>query len=224
MIGVGVLALCVGSYGAWVCISPGNPFYWLCVFFSVIHYINAALIQLVAIFGEDFDYEKHQKIVQDHSITENNAPMIDVYLPCCREPLDILKNTYKYVQALEYPKGCLEIHVLDDGGSPEVEDLATQYGFNYMTRDDKPYLKKAGSLRWAFRRTRGEFFVIFDADVCPRSDFLYELVPRILVDPTIGIVQSSEYFRTLDSQTWVERGGGAFREQFDRYIQVSFIQ
>lgn len=101
--------------------------------------------------------------VRDHGITPEAAPTVDIYLPCCKEPLAILENTYKYVQKLEYPEGRMKVWVLDDGGQPEVAVLASQYGFNYICRDDRGRLKKAGNLRWAFARTTGDFFVIYDA-------------------------------------------------------------
>lgn len=133
----------------------------------------------------------------------------------------ILENTYKYVQKLEYPEGKMKVWVLDDGGQPEVAVLASQYGFNYICRDDRGRLKKAGNLRWAFARTSGDFFVIYDADFCPRHDYLTELIPRMQADSNIAIIQTPQYFRTTDEQTWVERGAGAVQELFYRYIQVN---
>lgn len=37
-----------------------------------------------------------------------------------------------------------------------------------IRRDNRPEMKKAGNLRYAFARTSGEAVVIFDADFCPR--------------------------------------------------------
>lgn len=133
----------------------------------------------------------------------------------------ILENTYRYIRQLEYPAGRMKVHVLDDGAMDEVKALAEKYGFNYIVREDRPRLKKAGNLRWAFARTSGEFFVIYDADFCPRRDYLTELIPRMMANPNIAIIQTPQYFRTLDTQTWVERGAGAVQELFYRYIQVN---
>ncbi len=54
-------------------------------------------------------------------------------------------------------------------------------------------MKKAGNLKYAYERTRGEFIVIFDADFAPHPDFLLELLPYT-ADPKLGIVQSPQYF------------------------------
>jgi cellulose synthase/poly-beta-1,6-N-acetylglucosamine synthase-like glycosyltransferase len=179
-----------------------------------------ALFHLTGLISKNFDYELHEKIKKDYAVVDETAPTVDIYLPCCKEPLEILENTYKYVQKMEYPEGRLKVHVLDDGAMEEVKALAAKYGFNYICRDDRPRLKKAGNLRWAFARTDGEYFVIYDADFCPRHDYLTELIPRMRGDPNIAIIQTPQYFRTLDNQTWVERGAGAVQELFYRYIQV----
>jgi cellulose synthase/poly-beta-1,6-N-acetylglucosamine synthase-like glycosyltransferase len=117
----------------------------------------------MGLFSSNFDFAKHKEILEKHPIDEVSAPTVDILLPCCQEPLDILENTYEYVRRLEYPVSRLKVHVLDDGGMDAVRALADRYGFNYICRDDRPRLKKAGNLRWAFPRTEGEFFVIYDA-------------------------------------------------------------
>lgn len=185
-----------------------------------------ALFHLTGALSKSFDYAEHERIVRDEGISlddgaASDAPTVDVFLPCCKEPLEILENTYRYVTKLTYPASRLKVHVLDDGAQPEVETLARSYGFNYICRDDRPRLKKAGNLRWAFARTDGEFFVIFDADFCPRHDYLTELIPRMKNDGKIAIIQTPQYFRTLDDQTWIERGAGSVQELFYRFIQVN---
>jgi hypothetical protein len=59
---------------------------------------------------------------------------------------------------------------------------------------------------------------------CPRSDFCLELVPRLLADGSIAILQTPQYFRSSKEQTWVERGAGSFQEMFYRFIQVKQFQ
>lgn len=90
-----------------------------------------------------------------------------------------------------------------------------------IRRDNRPELKKAGNLRYAFARTSGELYAIFDADFCPRPDFLRETVPYFDAEPSIGILQTPQFFRRREEQTWVEQGAGASQELFYRLIQVS---
>ncbi len=97
--------------------------------------------------------------------------------------------------------------------------LCTAGGKTDIRRPDSPALRKAGNLRHAFSVTTAEVFVIFDADFCPRSDFLRETVPY-LSDNTIGIVQTPQFFSRRDEQTWVEQGAGVCQELFYRMEQV----
>lgn len=80
---------------------------------------------------------------------------------------------------MDYPN--FKVYVLDDGADENVKKLAFKYGFTYVLRPDRPHLKKSGNIRYAFKHTFGEFFMILDADFCPRSDFLRETVPRMIV-------------------------------------------
>ena len=169
--------------------------------------------------GKDFDLEKHKEVLENHSYLPDKPPSVDIYLPCCHEPMDVLENTYKYISQLQYPN--FKVWVLDDGGLDIVKNLAERYGFNYITRNNKPYLKKAGNLRYAFARTNGEFFVIFDADFCPRSDFLDVMLPYMNAYPDTAIVQSPQFFRPCAEQTWVEQGASATQELFYRVVQVN---
>lgn len=91
-----------------------------------------------------------------------------------------------------------------------------------IRRDNRPELKKAGNLRNAFAQTSGDMIAIFDADFCPRADFLRETLPYF-VDPEIGILQTPQFFRRREEQTWVEQGAGASQEVFYRMIQVGYI-
>src|SRR5258707_10452527 len=97
--------------------------------------------------------------------------------------------------------------------------MSATFGFAYMRRTIHEH-KKAGNLNYAFKRTNGEYIVIFDADFRPRANFLAETLPY-MDDPSLGIVQTPQFFRVSRKQTWVERGAGATVEVFYRAVQVS---
>ncbi|KAI4098831.1 MAG: hypothetical protein L6R37_006285 [Teloschistes peruensis] len=90
-----------------------------------------------------------------------------------------------------------------------------------MVRPNRPELKKAGNLRHAFSETTGQFFTVFDADFCPRPEFLLETIPYMMTDPNRAILQTPQYFRSTPEQTWVEQGTGAMLENYYRVMQVS---
>jgi cellulose synthase/poly-beta-1,6-N-acetylglucosamine synthase-like glycosyltransferase len=215
----GVFAFLSLSAGMWLFSICSYDFYWFGVFTFFLQ-LYLFISYWVGVVGKDFDYEAHLQVLQNTPLSKENAPSVDVYLPICLEPLDILRNTWQYIQNLEYP-GKLKIHVLDDGNQESVRLMAAEFGFNYIVREDRPRLRKAGNLRWAFSHTNGDFFTIFDADFCPRSDFFLELMPEHLVDEKAAIIQSPQFFRVTKNQTWVEKGAGATQELFYRVVQVN---
>ena len=172
----------------------------------------------IALWGNDFSLENHNYILkQAKSI--NYYPSVDIYLPICGESIDILINTWHYVRQIDYPN--LNIYVLDDGAREDIRLLAENYyNFNYIVRPDRPTLKKAGNLRYAFSQTNGEFILILDADFCPRSDILRETIPYFL-NNKIGILQTPQYFRYYKEQSWIEQGATVTQELFYRMVQVN---
>lgn len=173
------------------------------------------------LFGfHSFDFATHQSLVSSFTpFRIDYIPSVDVFLPICNEPIAVIQNTWKYVSQLEYPH--MNIYVLNDGADKEeIRALAGHYGFTYIQRTDKPHLKKAGNLRNAYKQTTGDYIAIFDADFCPRHDFLLETIPIMVADASLGILQTPQYFRCLPNQTWVEQQSGFVQETFYKVSQV----
>lgn len=171
----------------------------------------------VNVFTRDDSSAAHRRLVEGWNPPA--LPSVDVWLPIAGEPLHVLENTWRHVSAMSWG-GEVNVYVGDDGGSDEAEFMARRFGFNYLRRPEPGWMKKAGNLRHLYLHSRGEFAVIFDADFCPRPDFLQELMPYF-DDERVGIVQSPQFFRVLPRQNWLERGAGAVQELFYRAIQVS---
>ena len=167
-----------------------------------------------------FDASAHRRLVA--SWRPVSVPTLDVFLPICGEPLDVLRNTWAHVAQLiqAYP-GQAIAWVLDDGDSADAAAMARDFRFQYEVRPDRGWMKKAGNLRHAFSRSAGEFILILDADFAPRADLPAEMLPYFAADATLGIVQSPQYFRTSATMSWIERGAGAVQELFYRLVQVS---
>lgn len=216
----GVFSFLALGAGMWLFTLSSPAFYWYGVFAGAMT-IYLFISYAVGIIGRDWDYKAHLDRIERHPITETNAPTIDIYLPICKEPLPILENTWNHIAKLDWPAHRLRVYVMDDGAQDSVRELAERFNFVYSVREDRPRLRKAGNLRWTFARTKGEYFAIFDADFCPRPDFLKELVVEHLDDEKTAIVQSPQFFRVTDQQTWVEQGAGATQELFYRVVQVN---
>ena len=162
-------------------------------------------------------FDDHVARVRDHSPATWGS--VDVFLPTAGEPLEVLVNTYRHVAALSYP-GKVAVHVLDDGARGEVAAAAARFGFDYVVRPDRGVMKKAGNMLHAFKHTSHDLILVLDADFVPRPDMLLELVPYF-EDPSIGIVQSPQYFDTTLQQNWLQRTAGATQEMFYRWVQPS---
>ncbi len=183
---------------------------------TVLLAVSATTACLVMLAGGEFDYAGHRRIVS----TATKWPSVDVFLPIAGEPVEVLDNTWHAVAAMEaaYPGDCY-VYVLDDGASASARDLAAQFGFAYVVRPDRGRMRKAGNLRYAYAHTEGDLIAIFDADFAPRPDYLHETVPYFTANNDLGILQTPQFFRTDDRQTWVERAGSATQEIFYRNIQ-----
>jgi cellulose synthase (UDP-forming) len=217
-----ISAVCLIVTQAWFEIRNASVLpYAVAVFgaYTVIYLIYQAVSLPMNFAGRSFDLDAHRSLVS--AWRPRRYPSVDIFLPVCGEPIELLHNTWSGVFELvrAYP-GDACVFVLDDGPSDEAKTLAPSFGFTYVRRQNTREHKKAGNLNYAFRRTRGEHVVIFDADFRPRPDFLDETLPY-LDDPAVGIVQTPQFFRVNPMQTWVERAASTTLEVFYRAVQVS---
>ncbi|OAV43942.1 cellulose synthase family protein [Lewinella sp. 4G2] len=122
-------------------------------------------------------------------------PFVTVQLPIFNE-FFVIGRLIDTVAQFNYPKDRFEIHILDDSTDETVELVAgkvAEYkaqGFNIeqIIREKRQGFK-AGALRDAMPRARGEFIAIFDADFVPDVDFLQRTIPHF-ADPEVGVVQT----------------------------------
>jgi cellulose synthase/poly-beta-1,6-N-acetylglucosamine synthase-like glycosyltransferase len=187
--------------------------------FTAIYFVYQAISLPVNFAGRGFDLAAHQARIR--AWNPSAYPDVDIYLPVCGEPIELLRNTWTAVLGLiEDYRGEARAYVLDDGPSEEARVMAESFGFCYIHRPDWPAGKKAGNLRYAFSQTCAEYLVVLDADFAPRRDFLAETLPY-MDDPAIAIVQTPQYFRSSPAQTWIERAAGPIQEVFYRAVQVA---
>jgi cellulose synthase (UDP-forming) len=197
-----------------------TPWMWLLLpflLFTILYYVVSLAVNA---FSRDFDLRAHRRLRS--SWRPVAYPNVDVFLPVCGEPLDVLQNTWEHVARMAgHYEGVVTSHVLDDAGGQAVAAMAAKFGFVYNSRLNRGWFKKAGNLYYGFHLSSAEYILILDADFAPRPDLLNELLPYMECDRRIGIVQSPQFFRVLDQQNWIERGAGAVQELFYRAIQVS---
>ena len=197
-----------------------SPWMWTYVPFLGFTIVYFLISQFNTATAPEFDLTGHRELVG--AWAPEAYPAVDVLLPVCGEPVEVLRNTWENVAALrEHYRGRVTAYVLDDSSSPKLQKLAGKYGFVYAGRANRGWFKKAGNLLYGYRISHAPYILLLDADFAPRPDFLDEVLPHMEADQTIGIVQSPQFFRVLDQQSWLERGAGAVQELFYRNIQTS---
>jgi cellulose synthase (UDP-forming) len=192
---------------------------WPLAPFTAIGVIAFAFSLPLCFCGRGYDIQGH--VLRVRGWQPVAWPDVDVFLPVCGEPIEVLRNTWAGVFELvhAYP-GVARAYVLDDAADPAARQLAGDYGFTYWVRPDRGLHKKSGNLRHAFAHTSGQHIAIFDADFRPRPDFLAETLPY-MDDQKIAIVQTPQFFRSHPGQSWIERAAGAIQEVFYRSIQTA---
>ena len=93
--------------------------------FTAVFVIYQAISLPVNFAGAGFDLAAHRARVR--SWRPAAYPGIDVYLPICGEPLELLRNTWTAVAALigAYP-GQVQAYVLDDGPDENARAMAAE--------------------------------------------------------------------------------------------------
>ena len=122
-------------------------------------------------------------------------PFVTIQLPVYNE-LYVMKRLLKNIAKLAYPKGKLEIQVLDDSTDESIETTAKHIkkiqekgiDIQHIRRTNRKGFK-AGALKEGLKTAKGEFIAIFDADFLPKKDWLLQTIPYFK-DDKIGVVQT----------------------------------
>ena len=112
----------------------------------------------------------------------------------------------------------VEVWVLDDGHRPEMEWAARRLGARYVSRPTNEGAK-AGNINYAFERTTAPFIAVFDCDHVPYPRFL-EMTLGHFNTPTVGYVQTPQYYSTPARTPPGERRGRSRRCSSDRSVRA----
>lgn len=125
-----------------------------------------------------------------------SPPTVDVFISTFNEPVDVLRKTVAGCRSLQYPADKLAIYICDDGNREEVRLLAEEFDVGYLTRESNEHAK-AGNLNNAMKLTSGEFIMLLDADMIPKSYFLRRTV-GYLTNKKVAFVQTPQVFYNSD--------------------------
>ncbi len=115
---------------------------------------------------------------------------VDVFIPTYNEPLDVVEPTVAAAAAMTGAD--VRVYLLDDGGRPEMAELARRYDVHCIQRPGSEGAK-AGNINWALARTDGEFIAVLDCDHVPRPDFVDRCLAEFDSDD-VALVQTPQYY------------------------------
>ena len=170
-------------------------YYIIIVLYTVIlMYITVyCLLQFQLLY---FYNRYHSKPSADRpSLDLDNLPFVTIQLPIYNEQY-VVERLIDNICTLDYPKDRFEIQVLDDSTDETVAlvrakvDHYRSKGFQIeqIIRTNRKGFK-AGALKEATEKAKGDFIVIFDADFLPRPNFLRRTLPYFK-NPDVGVVQT----------------------------------
>ena len=142
---------------------------WFCFAIEILALFDAFLLYLTFLRTSDRRGEADGHEARLRTLSPNELPSVDVYIPTYNEPFDVLEKTITGALCLDYPNA--RLWVLDDGRRPWLKAFCESKGIGYLTRPDNAHAK-AGNINHALTKTDGEFVAVFDADFVPQRNFL----------------------------------------------------
>jgi cellulose synthase/poly-beta-1,6-N-acetylglucosamine synthase-like glycosyltransferase len=139
----------------------------------------------------------------------DKKPHVTVQLPLYNERF-VAKRLLDAAAALNWPRDCLEIQILDDSTDSTQEIVNERAAFwqgrgiamRVIRRKNRSGFK-AGALTHGMISAKGDFIAVFDADFVPAADFLLRTV-HCFTDPVVGMVQCRWRFLN-EEHSWLTR-------------------
>jgi cellulose synthase/poly-beta-1,6-N-acetylglucosamine synthase-like glycosyltransferase len=161
-----------------------------------------------------FAWHKRHRRPLVRTTFENGVPLVCVQCPLFNEPL-VVEDLLKSVTAIRWPRGRLEIQILDDSTDETSALVAAwlashpeeaRYCRHVRRADRSGY--KAGALAAGITLSKAEFFAVLDADFRPQPDFLEHMMP-LFSGPDVAAVQARWEF-TNRARSFLTRIQGVF--------------
>ncbi len=137
---------------------------------------------------------------------------VDAFITVYGEDLDVIRQTAIATRDLV---GLHSTTILDDGKSEEVRQLAKQLRVDYIRRDTNEGAK-AGNINNALKMTKGDYFIVFDADFVPDKMFIYETLP-FFEDEKVAFVQTPQHYDNMNNL--ISKGAGFMQHVFYSLVQ-----
>jgi Glycosyl transferase family 2 len=159
-----------------------------------------AVNTILALFGAE-----DARVRPWYRLIGNSGPTVDVLVPCCGEPTDVVVDTVAAAVAQDYPHQRFRVFVLDDGRDDSLQDAvevlskksAEKNGprVGYLSRGPaapgvKSYFK-AGNLQFGIEETKllggSEYLASLDADMIAEPDWLRRMIPHLVLEDKVAL-------------------------------------
>lgn len=150
---------------------------------------------------------------QGRELEDSRCPHVLIQIPLYNEP-EMVADALDCAAALDWPRGCLHIQLLDDStdktvriAQNKVSELRLK-GFDilHLRRADRSGYK-AGALAAGLARSDAPYIAILDADFRPPRHWLRAVIPTLMADESAGFVQSRCEFSNYRAN-WLTRVQG----------------
>lgn len=159
--------------------------------------ISIWIVLLINILLATNGYMYYMKInkIKIQLIEDKKCPFVSILVPAHNEEKVIYK-TVRALLLLNYPKDKMELIVINDNSNDntaeelkKVKKEFPNYNFTIITTDSITGGKgKSNALNLGYKKTKGEYIAVYDADNTTEKNALKYLITRIHNDKTLGAV------------------------------------
>jgi cellulose synthase/poly-beta-1,6-N-acetylglucosamine synthase-like glycosyltransferase len=166
-----------------------NLLFYLCLF--LIWFM--LLYHMFLMYGGYTHYANYRNKTSDWEKNLPYYPTVSVLIPAHNEEM-VIEETLEAILKLIYPRGRLEVIVINDNSSDDTGMLAERYSAQFpfikvvQTDEESAGKGKSSALNFGLAHSRGEVIVVYDADNTPEPDSLLYLVLGLQNDPSAGAV------------------------------------
>jgi cellulose synthase/poly-beta-1,6-N-acetylglucosamine synthase-like glycosyltransferase len=159
------------------------------------------------------------------SLPPDKWPSVTVQIPIYNEG-ELLKELFRTIIKLDYPRNRLQIQILDDSTNPRTRQIEKELQYQFETEGfrfqevhrEQRTGYKAGALNCGLPHVTGEFTAIFDVDTVVPRTFLRETIPFFAQDPQLAFIQTrcnytNRWFNWITEAHAVERDIHSIIEQ-----------
>jgi cellulose synthase/poly-beta-1,6-N-acetylglucosamine synthase-like glycosyltransferase len=142
---------------------------------------------------------------------EGPFPSVDIFITCCKEEVDVIKDTLLAALNQNYPQDNYTVYILDDGKDEVLQRYCNELiasnqengnavNLKYLSREKKkgiPHHFKAGNINYGLVNSTSDFIVILDADMIIHNEFLRYILPHIMNTDDVAYVQTPQGFYNI---------------------------